>query len=370
VSASLPARLARRTLDLCRIPSVTGNEEACADFVQACLKDTGLAVQRVGNSVLARTARRGRPLVLLVGHTDTVPGKAGDGPPRIEAPSAAADSGRIYGLGASDMKGGLAVMLELAANLGDGSGLAVDVGLVFYDREEGPWVDSGLIAVLEQAPWVRGANLAFCLEPSDNVVQVGCMGTLHARVTFHGRAAHSARPWQGENAIHKAGPLLVALSQRPPRDVHCDGHLFREVVSATLAAGGRTRNVIPDQFELNLNYRFAPGRFPDEVAAEIRTMVGSEGVDVEIVEAAPSGRVVTDNPQLRRFLELNHNAVAAKQAWTDVARLTAAGVDAVNLGPGLAAQAHQAGEYADITLLADSYHQFARFVGVPADAAR
>lgn len=354
--------LVRRTVELCRIASVTGREGDVAERVEAILRDTQLHVQRVGLCVLARTAPRpGRPLVLLVGHLDTVPPKPSDGGVRVEGD-------RIYGLGASDMKGGLAVMLELARAVGAGHTLPYDLGLVFYDKEEGPWADSGLGPVLAEVGWLRRADLAFCLEPSDNVVQVGCLGTLHARVTFVGRAAHSARPWQGDNAIHRAAPLLAALATRAPHDVTCDGHLFREVLSATLAEGGTTRNVIPDRFTLNLNYRFAPGRSDESAVAEVRSVCAAACPDappeVEIVEVAPSGRVVTDNGLLRRFLAVNGNAVAAKQAWTDVARLSQAGIDAVNLGPGLAAQAHQADEYASAALLAESYQQFARFLGL------
>ncbi|GDX79369.1 succinyl-diaminopimelate desuccinylase [Deltaproteobacteria bacterium] len=356
------AILTRRTVELCRIASVTGNEADCAERIAAILRDTPLAVSRVGNTILARTvARAGRPLVLLVGHTDTVPPKATDGGVRIEGD-------RLYGLGASDMKGGLAVMLELSRAVGDGRDLNVDLGFVFYDKEEGPWAESGLGPTLEQTPWLRRAELAFCLEPSDNVVQVGCLGTLHATVAFGGKAAHSARPWQGANAIHAAAPLLAALAARAPNDVVCDGHLFREVLSATLASGGNTRNVIPDRFSLNLNYRFAPGRSDESAMEEVRRFCAEScplnPPDVSFVEVAPSGRVVLENRLLRRFLAENGNAVAAKQAWTDVARLSQAGIDAVNLGPGLAAQAHQADEYCSIDLLEASYRQFARFVGL------
>ncbi|MFZ5475479.1 MAG: succinyl-diaminopimelate desuccinylase [Myxococcota bacterium] len=339
--------------ELCAIPSVTGDERACADAIERRLRATRYEVTRVDESVLARSPRTGRPLVLLVGHTDTVPGKPGDGPVRVVGD-------RLFGLGASDMKGGLAVMVALAEDL-DPAALAYDVGFVFYDREEGPWADSGLGPVLDHVPWLKEAALAFCLEPSDNVVQVGCMGSMHARVRFVGRSAHSARPWQGENAIHAAAPLLARLAARAPVDVERDGHVFREVVSATQAQGGTARNVIPDRFELNLNYRFAPGRSLEEAEAELRALVG-EGPEVDFVERAPAGRVVGRNALLQRFLALNGNAVAAKQAWTDVARLGQAGVDAVNLGPGLAAQAHQAGEWASLALLEESYAQFRRFL--------
>lgn len=348
-----PSELAALTLELCRIPSVTGDEAACAAEVERRLRATTMIVERIGNSVIAHQPRTGRPLVLLVGHTDTVPPKRTDGPPRVEGD-------RVYGLGASDMKGGLAVMLALA-----GRAWAFDLGLVFYDREEGPWSESGLGPVLDQTRWLRDAAIAFCLEPSDNIVQLGCLGTLHAKVIFHGQAAHSARPWQGDNAIHKAGRLLTTLAARQPHDVWCDGHLFREVMSITQARADNTRNVIPDRFELNLNHRYAPGRTAEEAVAEVRAVC--EGAEVEIVEVAPSGRVVARNPLLQHFVGLNGNAVTAKQAWTDVARLTAAGIDAVNLGPGLGAQAHQAGEYADLRLLVEGLEQFERFLstGLP-----
>jgi succinyl-diaminopimelate desuccinylase len=358
-------RLADLTAWLCGIPSVTGSEDACADAIETWLRArTSMEVSRHGKCVLARALAAApppesrRPLVLLVGHTDTVPPKPGDGPARVEGDT-------IFGLGASDMKGGLAVMLALAEDLfpagGPPQACAYDLGLVFYDHEEGPWVKSGLGPLLEQVPWLSTAALAFCLEPSDNVIQLGCMGTLHAQVDFHGRSAHSARPWQGENAIHKAAGLLARLAARAPVDVTRDGFLFREVISATQASGGTARNVIPDGFRLNLNYRFAPGRGIEEASADVHALVAGEA-EVSIVEAAPSGRLVGENALLKRFLQQNGNAIAAKQAWTDVARLGQAGVDAVNLGPGLAAQAHQAGEWASLRLLEESHAQFLRFL--------
>lgn len=338
------------------MPSVTGDEARAADFVEARLRDSTMDVARHGNSVVARSRGGGDPEVILLGHLDTVPPKAGDPEPRIEGHL-------VHGLGASDMKGGLAVMLALASVAGTS---ARPFGLVFYDREEGPWAESGLGPVLDAVPWLRRAKLCFCLEPSDNVVQVGCLGTLHARVVIPGQAAHSARPWQGHNAVHAAAPLLAALGARRPVEVEIDGHRFAEVISATLASGGVSRNTIPDRFELNLNYRYAPGRRAEDAEAEVAGFVAAAipTAQVSIVENAPSGRVVTANPLLREFLSLNGNAVAAKQAWTDVARLSAAGIDAVNLGPGQAAQAHQAREHADARLLAESFAQFGRFLGV------
>lgn len=365
MGAELSERLSALCLQLCAIPSITGSEAACADFVEAYLRRYDLEITRVGQTVVARGPCQGRPLILLVGHTDTVPLTQADGqivdgqfthPPRL-------DGQRLYGLGASDMKGGLAVMLALAEDL-TLKNLPYDLGFIFYDREEGPWKDSGLGPTLDALPWLLEADLAFCLEPSENVVQLGCMGSMHARVVFEGQAAHSARPWQGDNAIHAAGQLLRALAERQPHGVDCHGFLFKEVLSATLAKGGSGRNVIPDYFELNLNYRFAPGKSLAIAEAELRDFVQSHlrRGEIFITDRSPSGRVVLDNIYLKQFIERTKAPIAPKQAWTDVARFSEAGVDAVNLGPGISAQAHQAGEWADVSLIAESYRQFRGFL--------
>jgi succinyl-diaminopimelate desuccinylase len=258
------------------------------------------------------------------------------------------------------MKGGLAVMMALMEDL-DPAKLPYDLAFVFYDAEEGPFSKSGLGPLLDGVAWLSQIDLAFCLEPSDNVVQVGCVGTLHAKVIFEGHSAHSARPWQGENAIHKAGAFLSTLARRQPVDVNVNGYRFREVISATMAEGGRARNVIPESFALNVNYRFAPGKSLETAQAELKALVQDQA-RVEFTDLSPSGRVVADNALFPDFLDQYKVEVTAKQAWTDVARLAEVGIDAVNFGPGLSAQAHQAAEYAEIHLLDQAYSLFHDFL--------
>ncbi len=359
-SASSPSPsegLAALTLELCRFPSVIREEAALCDWTEARLRALGTVdVFRVGNSVVARGPRRSRPFLGLFGHLDTVPAHPGD-------PEPFRDGDRIVGLGSSDMKSGVAIKLALLDEL-DLEALPYDVAMVFYDQEEGPFAANGLGPVLDQLPWLAELDLGFCLEPSDNVVQVGAVGTLHANIVFQGRACHSARPWQGENAVHKAGALLAELHNRAPNEVECGGFRFREVMSATLASGGRARNIIPEHFELNVNYRFAPNRSVESAREELLGTVAGRA-EVEFVDLCPAGRVVTDNPHLKHFLALTGASITAKQAWTDVARLTAAGIDAVNLGPGLSSQAHQAGEYCSVKLLEEGYAMFRALLTAP-----
>lgn len=346
-------RLADTTLALCAIPSVTGDERAIADHLEASLRAlSGVHVQRVGESVVAEIGSG--PTLALFGHSDTVR-------PASDQPFGVIDD-RVFGCGASDMKGGLAVMLELLAEASRGEHRGVRLRCVFYDKEEGPADESGILPLLaEPSPVDHEVALALCLEPTDNQIEAGCVGGLHARVTVPGRRAHSARPWQGDNALQAAAPLLAALGGRERNLVHAHGLTFFEVMSATQGATENSRNVIPDRFTLNLNYRFAPGK-PSAVAIdELKAFVAEHAprAVVDIVDVAPSGDVRLDEPHLAAWIGACGLPVAAKQAWTDVARLTSRGVAAVNFGPGETSQAHQARESISIAALA-THHRAMR----------
>ncbi len=355
---ALAEALARRTEALCAELSPIGEERAIADAVEAWARGRFPAVERVKDSLVVRVdgARApGRPVVALCGHLDTVPVHDEDRhPPRREG-------GRIVAPGATDMKGGLAVMMELAERL-PRSERFCDLVLVLYAREEGPYLENELEEVLREPARLGGTDLALCLEPTDNVLQLGCVGSIHATFVFHGKAAHSARPWQGENAVHRAGPLLAELGARPPRDARSGGHLFREVLSVTRVEGGRARNVVPDRCALNLNFRFAPDRTLEQAADELRALGARHGADVTLTDLSPACPAYQDHPLVRRLLDRTGVHVEPKQAWTDVARLALHGIPAVNLGPGATAQAHQRGEWVEVAALERGYALYEGFL--------
>lgn len=347
--------LAERALELVRIPSVIGDERALADHVEAWARRhfAPREVLRVGHSLLLGPAVDPRPTVLLVGHLDTVPAH-----PESRAPGV--DGDRLYGLGSSDMKGALAVMQALAEALPRAT-LPVNLRLVLYEREEGPFLESGLGPLFAAAPELRQAAFAIALEPTDGAVQVGCVGSLHATLRFEGQAAHSARPWQGKNAIHAASGVLGDLARRERVPVVSGGHTFFEVMSATLAKGGRARNVVPEHFEVNVNYRFAPGKSLEAAKADVEALVAGRCA-VTFTDLAPSGRVCADNAYFQALERLSGRPAEAKQAWTDVARLSEWGVDAVNYGPGETAQAHQRDESASVAALQRAYDVLERLL--------
>lgn len=357
-SGELAESLARRTEALCAVLSPIGQERAICDDVENWARPRYPRVDRVQNSLVVRVdggRDPGRPLVALCGHLDTVPVHEADrGRPRREG-------ARIVAPGSSDMKGGLAVMMELAERLPRPRRFC-DLVLVFYAREEGPYVENELEEVLRDPGRLRGVDLALCLEPTDNVLQLGCVGSIHATFEFVGRAAHSARPWHGDNAVHRAGALLQELHELKPREARSGGLVFREVASVTRIEGGRARNVVPDRCTLNLNFRFAPDKTLEMAAAEVRALGARHGAEVELTDLSPGCPAFQDHPLVRRLAERTGVAVEPKQAWTDVARLAAHAIPAVNLGPGATSQAHQRGEWVELAALERSYRLYERFL--------
>lgn len=343
-------------IEIIDIPSVTGDEDALCTWIVDRYSGP-LPVVRIGNSVVVGDDSDGRPFFATYGHLDTVPVQ-GD-------PAARIDGDRLVGLGVSDMKAGVAVMLGLLDE-SVATSSTHNMVAVFYDKEEGPAAENGLEAVLDQAPWLLEAELSIVMEPTDLHLELGCNGVLNAEVVFNGSSAHSARPWLGENAVTKSGAWLAKLHDREPEAVDIDGLVYREVFSVTRAHGGIANNIIPPQMVINLNHRFPPVYSLAEAEERLRD-VASEADDIVIRDRAPSGKVPVGNAHVERLANLVGGDRAAKQGWTDVARLTSRGADAVNYGPGEVAQAHQVGESMPIANLEKAYGVMVEFLTPSAD---
>ena len=359
MSAPLAEALAERTLALCTVPSPIGEERALCDEVERWARGRFGEARRVKNSLVVTVdgpAAAGRPVVALCGHLDTVPIHRED---RGKAPVRAGP--KIVAPGSSDMKSGLAVAMELGERLPRQERFA-DLLLVLYSREEGPYLENELGEVLRQAPELSRAALAVCLEPTDNRLMLGCMGSIHATLRFEGRSAHSARPWQGENAVHKAGNLLAHLARTEPREAVSGGLLYREVVSVTRIEGGRARNVLPDVCTLNVNFRFAPDKSVEQASEDLAALGRRFGAEVDLTDLSPACPAFADHPLVERLKARTAATVEPKQAWTDVARLAQAGIPAVNFGPGATDQAHQQGEWVEVEAIEKGYRLLEAFL--------
>jgi succinyl-diaminopimelate desuccinylase len=355
--SALAARLAATTLALVDIRSESRSEAAVAAYVEETVpaRRTPL-VHREDETLVYMTERRPHgPLVLLAGHLDTVPAQ-GNFPGRIAG-------GAVHGVGASDMKGGLAVMLELARWLDeDDPPLAVDLGLLFFPREELPVDESALPALFAACPAVLEAELVVLLEPTDNTIQAGCLGNLNAEVAFRGESAHSARAWLGVNAVELAVEGLARVLPVEPVEVAVGGLSFVEVVTPTRIEGGIAANVVPARAACLVNYRYAPDRSPDEAEAHIREVLAPAHGEIAIVANSPPAPAAADAPLVRRLQASGRLAIEPKQAWTPVAEFAAAGLDAVNFGPGATRFAHRRDERVEIVALERCFRTLRHFL--------
>jgi succinyl-diaminopimelate desuccinylase len=346
--------LAETTLALVNIASESRNEAEAVAWVEAAVP-LPLAYAGDNTRYYATQRRPNRPLVVLAGHVDTVPAQE-NLPGRIE-------EGWVVGLGATDMKGGDAVLVELARAVADGVEPAVDVGLLFFPREELPSTESALPGFFAAFPAVLEAELAVMLEPTDATLHVGCLGNLNAELLFEGESAHSARPWTGLNAIERAVAGLGRILPVPAREVELGGLRFVEVVTATRLDGGIAANVVPARAVCLLNYRYAPDRSPDEAEARIRELAEAAGADeLTIVGNASPAPVVVDAPLVQRLRAAGGLDVLPKQAWTPVAEFAAVGIDAVNYGPGATRYAHRQDERVEIAALERVYETLLAFL--------
>lgn len=324
----LTASSADLTAAIVDIESVSGNERALADAVEAALSAVPhLEVTRDADAVVARTTLGRDRRVVIAGHLDTVPVNA-NLPSRL-------DGDVLWGRGTVDMKAGCAVMLKLAAELADPT---VDVTWVFYDHEEVASSLNGLGRLARTRPELLEADFAVLCEPSNGEVEGGCNGTLRVDVRVTGTRAHSARAWMGSNAIHAAAPILQQLVAYTPQEAEVDGLVYREGLNAVGIRGGVAGNVIPDECVVEVNYRFAPDRDAELAERHVRDVFA--GYEVEVTDIAEGARPGLTDPLAQAFLAAVGGEARPKYGWTDVARFAALGIPAVNYGPGDPSLAH------------------------------
>ena len=332
LSLNTDADVVELTRAICDIESVSGNEKALADAIEATLAPLShLEVIRDGDAIIARTNLGRAKRVVIAGHIDTVP-VANNLPVKFlqfEREQV------LWGRGTVDMKAGVAVQLKLATSLTQPN---VDVTWVFYDHEEVEASLNGLGRIARTRPDLLQADFAVLCEPSSAQVEGGCNGTMRVDVRTTGVKAHSARPWMGDNAIHKVAEVLTRLASNVPAELEVDGLVYRESLNAVLIEGGIATNVIPDSSVVTVNYRFAPSKSAAEAEAYLREFFA--GFELEVVDFAEGARPGLDRPEAAAFVAATGSVARPKYGWTDVARFSALGIPAVNFGPGDPNKAH------------------------------
>ena len=354
------------TVALVDFPSVSGAEKPLADVIEAALRALPrLNVVRDGEVIVARTEFGLAERAVLAGHIDTVP-IADNVPSHFEDDP---ERGRLlYGCGTSDMKSGVAVQLRIAARIGaaDGEQPNRDLTFVFYDCEEIEAERNGLGRIARERPELLAGDFAVLLEPTDGLVEGGCQGSVRVRFTLPGRRSHAARSWLGENAIHHAAPLLGILAGYSARQVEVDGLAYREGLNAVAVTGGVASNVIPDECQVTVAFRFAPDRTEEQAVAHLREVfapvLADPRVGFQVTDSAPSARPGLDLPLAADFVTAVGRPPRAKYGWTDVARFAGLGVPAVNFGPGDPNLAHTREEHVPPQAVLDAEEAVARWL--------
>jgi len=350
----LADRLAERTLEFVNIPSESREEDEIREHLLDLVPPELSAEYAHDEAFFFLPERRpGAPLVVLAGHYDTVPAQD-NLPGRIEQEA-------VHGLGASDMKGGVAVAIELMRDLAVERPGPYDTALLLFGREELPPEHNPLPALFAGSSAIHDAALAILLEPTDGKVHAGCLGHISARLSFRGVSGHSARPWQADNAIERAFDGLGPLFEHGPRDAVVGGLTFKEVLSVTRFEAGIADNVIPDLAVATVSFRYAPDRSPASARSYLEELVGDRA-EIEITGDSPPGEVVVANPLIEALVGSGARGIEPKQAWTNVADFTAHGVDAVNFGPGHTERAHRRDELIEIAALVHAYETLRRFL--------
>ncbi|HEX5713371.1 MAG TPA: M20/M25/M40 family metallo-hydrolase [Solirubrobacterales bacterium] len=322
----------------------------CAGFAQGWLEARGIETERDevrGLPVLkAEVGPADAPTVVLHGHLDVVPGLPGQFAPRIEGD-------RLYGRGAYDMKGALAAMLVVAAEMRDQDGVRVRLGIVGDEESEEEsergsdhLVDSGFTG-----------DFAITGEPTDLHIGIEAKGVLALRLAVGGTAAHGATPWLGDNAVLNAIDVFRSIESLPFAR-HSSELFDRPSINLGRIWGGDALNKVPDRCVIDVDIRHLPEQDPAAILAEVR---GLPGVEVQPLLARPPATVDRDSPFVRGLREsaaAHHDGEpmsVGRDGASDAVSFLRVGVPAVEFGP-VGAGHHGPEEWVSVSSL-ETYRQ-------------
>lgn len=388
LSAGDQARMTEFLRDLVRTPSVSCQEQAVAARIAGEMRAVGLhdvAIDRIGN-VVGRLGHVERgPRLMFDGHMDTV--SLSDPAAWTHDPwGAEMQGGKLYGLGACDMKGSLAAMVYAAKLLADNRvPLHGEVMMACVVQEE-PCEGLGVRVMIEEEA-IRPNWVVLC-EPSNLHVVRGQRGRVELQVTAHGRACHASQPDAGENAIYGAARLIFGAELLSGSLGH-DRFLGDGTLSVThIESQAGSLNVVPDVCRFIVDRRLTLGETEGRAIGEMEGVIAREQVRAEVAvtyyEAASytgySSRVrntfpawLTDesHPLVQATVqavrdELGFRPKVGKWAFSTDGVYTAgvAGIPTVGLGPGDDQLAHTADEHIAMENIFAAARAYARLAAI------
>ena len=352
--------------ELVAIPSVNppGNEKMIAERVSAFLEESGIAASvdvidgERANVVGLLRGEHPRPILVLNGHLDTVPVKDNWDYPPFEA---TIENDRMFGLGAADMKGGIASMLGAAKVLAaSNEKLKGTLMLTFVADEERK--NLGTLRFLEN---YRDIDYAVIGEPTNLHIVTTHRGVMRFRICTFGRAAHASNPSHGENAIYKMNEVIHACMSLEKR-YHSvsSSYVQRPSLSITGIKGGTAENIVPDTCEIIIDRRTVPAETAEEIEESFRTQLEEIkkkdkefNYSLEILTAVNAWKVRDDSVLLRYGIEAYGKCFGRNPELRDLGATCEAtlfaqrGIDTIVFGPGNILAAHTKNEFIRILQL-------------------
>jgi acetylornithine deacetylase/succinyl-diaminopimelate desuccinylase-like protein len=295
----------------------------------------------------------GQPRFFINCHLDTVP--AGSGSPAFKLRR---KNGKLYGLGATDVKGPIAALLSALVQTPPRN-----LMLVFScDEENGK--NTGIRTFLASR-YRRGLTSGIVTEPTLlNVVRYH-PGVCNLELSFPGRAAHSAYPDQGINAIERAAGFITKLAGYRKRLTRYQYQGLDPTLNVAIIKGGVKSNVVPELCALKINFRNPPGLTPKKLCRELRRLAGNNKIKVKLVYSAPPLRTIPESSVLVRMLKScgAPSDISGVNYWSEAALFGQAGIPACVFGPGDIAQAHRPDEFIRVRGLKDGRAVYCRLFG-------
>jgi succinyl-diaminopimelate desuccinylase len=349
-----PVALAQRLIQFDTV-NPPGNELGCAQHLDDLLRGAGFTTKLVplGDgraNLVARAGRRGtrKPLV-FTGHIDVVP--LGTRPWSVPPFAGEVRDGKLYGRGASDMKGGVAAFVAAAIATAARVRDRMEVSLIVTAGEETGC--DGAEAIVRSGLQGEAGALVVC-EPTGNAPFVGHKGALWLKAILQGITAHGSMPEKGDNAVYKAARAVNRLSCF---HFGVDAHaaLGSPTINVGSLHGGLNINSVPDRAEIQIDLRTIPGIDHAALRQRIREDM-AEGAELETLIDLPGIWTAPEDPWARKVAAIAARvtgepaAVKTATYFSDASILVPAfdGCPTLILGPGEPAQAHQTDEWCGV----------------------
>jgi succinyl-diaminopimelate desuccinylase len=359
--------------ELIKIPSPTGKEavllSAIKESIKSSVKKIKLKIEHDdGNNLLLclNPESKSPYTLLLAGHIDTVPIS---NEKQILAEIKHSNTAPImYGRGSVDMKAGLSAMLKLASDFDRGLlNFKYKTKLLFYSGEEGP-LPNGLSHVLDSGK-LHDVSACIIPEPTASQFAIACMGAITLELMTKGKAAHSAWPEKGSNAVYNSINLIEKIKNFGIKKARLNGMEYFETMNITKIRTENPHNVIPDKTFLTINYRFSPDKTKEEAIEHLFNYLNMSKGDIKnikIIDTSPSSHIANlkDNFFDKEIFQSKDKELQKIifQAWSDIAQLNQKGIPAVNYGPGNISHAHMDDEQINLKDLKKYYEEFKNII--------